>query len=67
MSDAMMRRLLNRAQLKESCAHQAVVYRPVGGNAIGRTGRWVCYDCGCEFAPKPEANPPTPEESEEKP
>lgn len=41
------------ASVKEGyCTHLNIVYRPVGGNAIGWTPRWICYDCGCEFVIK---------------
>lgn len=43
---------MHEQELKASCTHQRVVYRPTGGNSIGWTDRWVCDQCGKEFVPE---------------
>ena len=43
---------MNEQELKACCAHQRVVYRPTGGNAMGWTDRWVCDQCSKEFVPE---------------
>ena len=42
--------------LRASCTHQRVIYRPVGGNAMGWTPVWVCERCSVEFVPRTEAD-----------
>lgn len=37
-----------------SCTHERVIYRPVGGHAMGWTPVWVCEMCCAEFVPRDE-------------
>lgn len=37
--------------MTDACAHPRVEYRPVGDDKIGCTLRWICVECGREFAP----------------
>lgn len=43
---------MDRQDLLDSCAHQRVMYRPVGGHSIERTPRWICDVCGRDFVPR---------------